>query len=80
MQTNSAVLAWLSRSQPDPLAGGINMQTRPPVFRDPIVEVTVLVPIFVAGIAREIGSKVLMASSDAHGLSNSVPPSVECNK
>jgi hypothetical protein len=78
MQTNPAVLAWLSRGvQQNPLAGdGVNMQTRPPVIKDPIVEVFVLREIFVNGTAREVGSKAVMQASDAWALSNSVPPAV----
>jgi hypothetical protein len=49
---------------------------RPPVFKDPIVEVFVLREIFVGGTAREVGSKAVMAASDAWALAGTVPPTV----
>ncbi len=49
---------------------------RPPVFKDPIVEVFVLREIFVAGTAREVGSKAIMEASDAWALSRTTPPTV----
>jgi hypothetical protein len=77
MQTHPAVLKWLSRAEPNPLAWGLNMSTRPPVFRDPDVEVYVLRAIMVRGAVQEIGSRVTMASSDAAGLAATIPATVE---
>jgi hypothetical protein len=56
----------------------MNLQERPrpPVFKDDLTEVFILREIFVAGIAREVGSKATMQSSDAHALSETVPPTV----
>jgi hypothetical protein len=48
-----------------------------PIFRDPTIEVFILREIFIGGIAREIGSKALVSQSDAHALSQTVPPTVE---
>jgi hypothetical protein len=50
---------------------------RPPVIKDPIIQVRILAPIYVGGTAREVGSKAFMASSDATLLKQHVPPSVE---
>jgi len=81
MQTNSAVLAWLSRSSAAathyPVDVNSQGNVRAPALRDPLTEVFVLREIFVAGIAREAGTKVAMQSSDALALSLSVPPTVE---
>jgi hypothetical protein len=77
MQT--ALQAWLSRQRPiDPL-DGIKLQERPraPTILDPIVEVRVMLEIFVNGTPREVGSKALMSQSDAHALSQTIPPTVE---
>jgi hypothetical protein len=74
----NAVQAWLSRlPTPNPLAVGILQEReRPPVIKDPIVEVKILSPIFVGGTAREVGSKAFMATSDAYMLAGAIPPAV----
>jgi len=50
---------------------------RPPIFKDPDVSVRILSSIFVRGVAAEIGALATMTLSEAQGLRNSTPPSVE---
>jgi hypothetical protein len=81
MQTNSAVLAWLSR-RPDPLVGDhlMGLHSAPPNPREPLLEVFVLRAIFVGGVSRAVGDKVVMQASDAHALAGTVPATIAFNK
>jgi hypothetical protein len=72
MHLSNLAHAMLERSQ----RIGIRSHVPSPAVEDPLIKVLVLREIYVGGVAREIGTKVTMQSSDAWALSASVPPAV----
>jgi hypothetical protein len=81
MRTNN--LLWqnlIAAETAEPTRRNISMHTREiiraPVFKDDLIDTVILREIFVGGVSREVGEKVLMASSDAHALASTIPPTI----
>jgi hypothetical protein len=82
MRTND--LLWqnmLAAPPAEPSQRKLGMQTREvvraPNFVDSLVDTVILRAIFVGGVERKVGDKVLMASSDAAALASTTPPTIE---
>jgi hypothetical protein len=49
-----------------------------PQYKDPLVKVNVLVPFYMGGVLREVGTTISMLSTDARmAATNANPPQVE---
>ncbi|MGA9027029.1 MAG: hypothetical protein WB440_13305 [Steroidobacteraceae bacterium] len=48
-----------------------------PTFKDPLVEVKILAPMWIGGVQFAEGDTTKIAKSDAQALKNSTPPRVE---